>query len=185
MAEPALTEGVLDSMAVAKLAGRRFPWYRKLAFGTGHVLMVLSTATWFSYSVAFFERVLQISAHNTGTIFVASQAFGAIAIPFFGMWSDQCECKFGRRKIFLLMANVAVAASLFFVWHDCLGCQSASQSYQVLYFTSWACIYQIGAVGQITTLSLVPELARSKSEKVELNSIRCSLCAPSKYQRSS
>ncbi len=160
------------SVLVGRDDGRRFPWYRKMAFGTGHVLMVLSSAMWFSYSITFFERVLQLSAHNAGNIFLVSQVFGAVSIPFFGMWSDQCVFKFGRRKIFLLAANVAVVVSFFFVWHECLGCQNVSQSLQTLYFTCWACVFQLGAVGQISTLSLVPELARNKSEKVELNSIR-------------
>lgn len=162
----------MDSVEVPSASARPFPWYRKMAFGTGHILMVLSTSMWFSYFVAFFERVLEISAHNTGTIFLLSQAFGAVCIPFFGVWSDQCSCKFGRRKIFLLMASVAIALSLFFIWHECLGCENVSPAYKVVYYTAWASLFQVGAVGQLATLALVPEMAQTKNDKVELNSIR-------------
>ena len=135
--------------------------------------MVLAVSMWFSYSITYFERVVQLSAHDTGTIILVSQVFGAVSTPFVGMWSDQCVCKYpGRRKIFHLMGNFAVVCSYFFIWHSCLGCADAEAPYQVLYYASFAAIFQFGAAVQIATLSLIPELAKERSEKVELNSIR-------------
>ena len=151
---------------------QRLPFYRKLAFGTGHFLMVLAVAMWFSYSVVFFEKVLKIPASSTGTIILISQIFGAISTPFVGMWSDDCKCRYGRRKIFHLMGNVSVACSYFFIWYECLGCEDVEDPYKVLYYASFAAMYQFGAAVQIAQLSLIPELTSDKSTKVELNSIR-------------
>ena len=152
--------------------GERLPFYRKLAFGTGHFLMVLAVAMWFSYSVLFFEKVLQKSASDTGTIILISQIFGAISTPFVGMWSDDCKCRYGRRKIFHLMGNVSVACSFFFIWYKCLGCEDVEDSYKVVYYASFAAMFQFGAAVQIAQLSLIPELTSNKNMKVELNSIR-------------
>lgn len=151
----------------------RLPWYRRLAFGTGHVLHVLAAAMWYPYGLVFFELVLQLSAKSTGTIILVAQVVGAISTPFVGMWSDQCRCNYGRRKIFHLMGVVAGVFSFFFVWHECFNCADVSEGYQVLYFSCFAAVFQFGwAAAQIAQLSLIPELTTDKSVKVELNSIR-------------
>lgn len=152
--------------------GRRLPFYRKLAFSSGHFLMVLAVAMWFSYSVVFFEKVLKIPASSTGTIILISQIFGAISTPFVGMWSDDCKCRYGRRKIFHLMGNVSVACFFFFIWYEYPGFQFAEDPYKVLYYASFAAMFQFGAAVQIAQLSLIPELTSDKNMKVELNSIR-------------
>lgn len=167
----------MEEQEVSATAGRgRLPLYRKLAFGSGHFLMVLAVSMWFSYSVLFFEKVLVLPASGTGTIVLVSQIFGAVSTPFVGMWSDDCKCGYGRRKIFHLMGNIAVACSFFFIWHDCLGCEEAEDPYKVLYYASLAAIFQFGAAVQIAQLSLIPELTTDKSVKVELNSIRSVPC---------
>lgn len=152
---------------------RRLPLYRRIAFGTGHVLHVLAAAMWFPYNVTFFENVIQLPAKSTGTIILVAQVVGAVWTPFVGMWSDQTRCKYGRRKVFHLAGVIAGAVSFFFIWHDCLGCTEATSGYKVLYFSSFAIVFQCGwAAAQIAQLSLIPELTTDKSLKVELNSIR-------------
>ena len=171
------TRKVMEEQEVSATVGRgRLPLYRKLAFGTGHFLMVLAVSMWFSYSVLFYEKVLQLPASSTGTIVLVSQIFGGVSTPFVGMWSDNCKCSYGRRKIFHLMGNIAVACSFFFIWYDCLGCEDVEDPYKVLYYASLAAIFQFGAAVQISQLSLIPELTTDKSVKVELNSIRSVPC---------
>lgn len=153
--------------------GYRLPWYRRVAFGTGHVLHVLAAAMWYPYGLVFFELVLQLSAKSAGTIILVAQIAGAISTPFVGMWSDQCRCNYGRRKIFHLVGVIAGVFSFFFVWHECFTCADAPEGYQVLYFSCFAAVFQFGwAAAQIAQLSLIPELTTDKNIKVELNSIR-------------
>ena len=150
-----------------------FPLYRKMAFASGHFLNVLAISMWFPYNVTFFEKVLQIPPKSTGTIILLAQIAGAISNPFVGMWSDQTRIRYGRRKVFHLLGVVSIACSFFFIWHQCLGCENAQYSYQVIYFASIAVLFEFGwASTAIAQLSLIPELTSDKHVKVELTSLR-------------
>ena len=154
----------------------RFPWYRKVSLASGHFLNVLAISMWFPYNVSFFQKVLGLTPKSTGNIILIAQVAGAISTPFVGMWSDQCSCKYGRRKIFHLLGVFSIAVAFFFIWHECLGCTDVSTSYKVLYFACFAAVFEFGwASTQIATLSLIPELAPDRKVKIELNSMRLGL----------
>ena len=152
----------------------RLPLIQRFAFGTGHLINVLTVAgMWFPYGIAFFTQVLQIPHDSVGNIMLAAQVAGAIFTPFLGIWSDQCVCRYGRRKIFHLIGLVAFVCSFFFVWYDCLGCEGVTDGYKVLYYSSFAIVFQFGwAAAQIAQLAMIPELTSDRNERVELNSIR-------------
>lgn len=159
-------------------SGNGLPLYRKVIFGSGHLLMVMAVAMWFSYSVVFFQNVLELPAKSTGTVILVAQVFGALSLPFAGTWSDRCHCpSYGRRKIFHLFSSVAVSCALFFLWHDCIGCQGVDNIYLVIYYSSWAALFQFGGIMQLSQLALIPELAQcDKKQMVELTSIRSVGC---------
>ena len=97
----------------------KLPLLQRFAFGTGHMLNVVAVAgMWFPYGIAFFKQVLLIPHASVGHIFIIAQVAGAVFMPFVGMWSDQCVCKYGRRKIFHLVGLIAFVCSFFFVWHE-------------------------------------------------------------------
>ena len=154
--------------------GENLPLLQRIAFGTGHVLNIMTVVgMWYPYSVMFFQRVMQLSASSTATILLVTQVVGAVVTPFIGIWSDQCICKYGRRKIFHLIGLICVACSFFFIWYPCIGCELLPERYKVLYYSSFAAVFQFGwASTQICQLALIPELASNKHVKVELNSIR-------------
>ena len=153
---------------------RPLPLYRRIAYGTANFTNLLAVSMWFTYSVGFYQRVLQLSPKSAGTIILAAQIGGAISTPLIGMLSDRCHCRVpGRRKIFQLVGVSCVAVSFFFIWHECLGCSTAPVKYQVLYYSFFAIIFEFGwASTQIGQLALIPELTSDKSVQVELNSIR-------------
>ena len=79
----------------------------------------------------------------------------------------------GRRKIFHLLGLLGMAASFFFMWHECLGCSATPVPYQVLYFSCLVVIFEFSrASAYISQLALIPELTADKSVQVELVSIR-------------
>ncbi len=149
-------------------------WYRRIAYGTANVTNLLAVSMWFPYSVAFYQKVLLLPAASAGTIILAGQIGGALSTPLIGDWSDRCKCGvLGRRKVFILLGMACVVASFFFIWHDCLSCNSASTDYKVLYYSCFAIVFQFGwAATQLGQVSLIPELAPDKATQVELNSIR-------------
>ena len=153
------------------------PLLQRVAFGTGHILNIMAVVgMWYPYSVTYFQKVVGLSFSSTATILLVSQVVGALVTPFIGIWSDSCVCKYGRRKIFHLIGIISVAASSFFIWFRCIGCAGFTgedERYKVLYYTSFAIVFQFGwACTQICQLALIPELTSNKATKVELNSIR-------------
>ena len=164
-----------DMAAAAPGSRRSLPLYRRIAYGTANFTTLLGVSMWFTYSVAFYQQVLQLPPHSAGTIILVAQIGGAISTPFVGIWSDDCHCHFpGRRKVFQLMGVACVAVSFFFMWHECLGCSTAPVGYKVLYYSCFAILFHFGwASTQIGQLALLPELTSDKTMQVELNSIRC------------
>ena len=156
----------------------KLPMLQRVAFGTGHVLNIMTVmGLWYPYSVMYFQKVLQISPSSTATILLITQVIGAVVTPFIGIWSDQCVCKYGRRKIFHLIGVLCVACSFFFIWYPCIGCADVAEPFKVLYYSSFAAVFQFGwASTQICQLALIPELTSNKHIKVELNSIRYMQC---------
>jgi Na+/melibiose symporter-like transporter len=155
---------------------RLLRWYRKLAYATGNFITVLSISIWFPYNLVFFQNVLGLSASAAGNIVLISQIGGAISTPFIGTWSDQCYCPIpGRRKVFHLMGIICISCVLFFLWYDCLGCYDVAEPYKILYYSSFAIVFQFSwASIQIGQLALLPELCSQKKTQVQLNSMRYS-----------
>ena len=146
--------------------------HQKVALGAGLVLTAMVMVVWYTYSVAFFERVLRIPAKSTGTIVLVGQVSAAISAPLVGVWSDQLKVKFGRRKITHLAGATAAALSLVFLWHKCITCSNSPSVYQTVYFASFAALCFTGTVTTQTAIySLIPELASDEKTNVELNSI--------------
>lgn len=151
----------------------KLTWYRKLSFASGHFMNVVAISMWFPYNITFFQKVLLLPPSDAGTIILIAQISGAVSLPFFGMWSDQTVLKYGRRKVFHLFGTLATGLVLFFMWHKCLGCSAAPAKYQVVYFTSFAMVFQFGwAATQIAQLSLIPELVPDKGAQVGINAMR-------------
>ena len=67
-----------------------------------------------------------------------------------------------------------MALVFFFIWHECIGCSEDPPVYQVVYYASFAIVFEFGwAAVQIAQLSLIPELTADKNAQVGLNAIRC------------
>ena len=149
------------------------PFFRRVAFATGHVLHVLAVAIWYPYDVTFFTQVLQLPPNAVGTIVLVGQWVGAFGTPLVGIWSDHTRLRRYRRKVFHLAGILLGAASFFFIWHACFNCSNAPVEYRVLYFSLFAAMFQFSwACSQIAQLSMIPELTNDRNIKVELNSMR-------------
>lgn len=151
----------------------KLSWVVKIAFTSGHYLNVLGWAMWSTYGLTFFTKVLELPHNITGNFIQAVQIFGAISLPFLGMWSDQTRLRYGRRKIFILGGVVAIACSFFFLWHECIHCSHTAPTYQAVYFASFGIVFAVGwaAIG-LPQLALLPELAPDKPAMVQLNALR-------------
>lgn len=94
-----------------------------LAYGVGHVLNDLCSSIWFSYTLLFFEFVLQFDSSLAGATIVIGQIADGLSTPIVGLLSDKrfdhWIFKYGRRKIWHLlgMNNITILK----VWYFPLG----------------------------------------------------------------
>ena len=152
---------------------RKLSYPRWFAFGVGHVFNDLCASMWFTYILVYFHYVLRVQNAYAGTLVLIGQIADALSTPFCGYECDRTRCRYGRRKTWHLIGTVCVAASLFFIYHDCITCENVAIGYKVLYFSSFIIVFQFGwAATQISHLSLIPDLTDCESERVGLNAIR-------------
>ena len=174
--------GSLGPTAVVQCSGvpHSLPWYRKLAFGVGHVFNDLCASMWFTYLILFYHKVLELDNALAGTLLLIGQAADGIATPIIGYLCDITPFwykGFGRRKFWHLIGTILVALSLFFFWHRCLPCilihKHVPMGWHIVWYAVFIVIFQVGwASVQISHLSLIPELTKDENERVGLNAIR-------------
>ena len=146
---------------------------QKFAHGVGHVLNDLVANTWFSYLLVFMNKVAGLTSGDTGLVLLLGQATDAVCTPFIGYLNDRTVCKYGRRKLWHLIGAVCVCATFPLIFNRCLGCTDASSKVKLGYYYAFAAVFQFGwGCMQLSHLSLIPEIAKRCSERVELNAIR-------------
>ncbi|KAK2831805.1 hypothetical protein Q7C36_016891 [Tachysurus vachellii] len=104
------------------------------------------------------------------------QIADGVCTPLIGYESDRTAgCgSYGKRKTWHLIGTVSVIVSFPFIFNQCLGCSEYTPQWaSLIYFTPFIVIFQFGwAATQISHLSLIPELVKSESAKVELTAYR-------------
>ncbi len=147
------------------------PVYQKVMVAAGLVLPIAVLAVWYTYAVAFFEKVLELPAKSTGTIIFIGQTAGALSAPLVGIWSDQLSCRLGRRRLTHFVGAVAAVVPFVFIWHECISCENSPTAYQTVYFASLAALCLVGTTAMQTAIyALIPELAHDTSVSVEISS---------------
>ena len=154
--------------------GPRLSIGQKICYGVGHVFNDLCANCWFSYLLIYMTKVVGLSDSNAGLILLVGQIADAIFTPFIGYGCDRTTFKYyGRRKLWHLIGSICVITSFPFIFNLCIKCEHVKSVLQVLYYGGFVIVFQFGwAATQISHLSLIPEIARKVSERVELNAIR-------------
>ncbi len=152
----------------------RLPFLQKIFYGIGHVFNDLCANCWFSYLILYMTKVVSLSNAHAGLVLLIGQVADAIFTPFIGYGCDKTNVKcYGRRKLWHLIGSICVLLSFPFIFNLCLDCENASTAKLVAYYSGFVVVFQFGwASVQISHLSLIPEIARKISEKIELNAIR-------------
>ena len=164
----------INTRLVGAKTPHHLPFYRKLAYGVGHVFNDMCASMWFTYLLVFFHFVIRLENVYAGLLLLIGQVADAAATPIIGFLCDKTRTRYGRRKTWHLLGTILVAISLFFFWHNCLFCNhSTPLGLIIFYFAIPIIIFQFGwASVQISHLSLIPELTSDESERVGLNAIR-------------
>lgn len=145
------------------------PLSQKLPYIFGHVLNDLVGNTWFSYLIIFLTRVAGLPSANAGYVLLTSQVFEGVLTPLTGIFCDRTVCRYGRRKIWHFIGSVCVSLAFPFIYNRCIGCVSSSFSTKTFYYIGFALVFGFGwGATQIGHLSLIPEICKQESERVEL-----------------
>ncbi|CAN0320801.1 unnamed protein product [Lampetra planeri] len=151
----------------------------RLAFAGGHFFNDVCAATWFTYGLAFLHGVAGIGSPGAGLLVLLGQVADGLATPLVGIAADRAPAIPGmaRRKSWHLLGakywtgrTVLLTLTFPFTFASCLACGLAPQEGTLLgYYAPFIVLSQVAwAAVQVSHLALIPELAHTQSEKVEL-----------------
>lgn len=173
-----LGAGVNEKDSTFKKANKkeRLPIGQKFSHGVGHIYNDLTANAWFSYLIIFLTKVAGLSNFYAGLVILAGQITDATCTPFSGFLNDRTVNTYGRRKTWHLIGTVCSTLAFPLLFNRCPGCQDSSEAVKLTYYVICGCVLQLGwGCVQVSHLSLIPEISKSASERVELNAIRSAL----------
>ncbi|XP_039103466.1 major facilitator superfamily domain-containing protein 12 [Hyaena hyaena] len=149
----------------------------RLSYAVGHFLNDLCASMWFTYLLLYLHSVRAYSSRGAGLLLLLGQVADGLCTPLVGYEADHAAgrcARFGPRKSWHLVGTVCVLLSFPFIFSACLGCGGRTPEWAaLLYYGPFVVVFQFGwAATQVAHLSLVPELATSDHEKVELTALR-------------
>lgn len=151
----------------------KLPFALKFSHGVGHIYNDLTANAWFSYLIIFLTKVAGLSNAYAGLVILIGQITDATYTPFSGFLNDRTVNRYGRRKTWHLVGTLCSTVAFPLLFSRCIGCSHSSEVVKLTYYSLCGCILQFGwGCVQVSHLSLIPEISKSASERVELNAIR-------------
>jgi len=156
----------------------RVTFRKKLGYGLGHVLNDLCASMWFTYLLLFYHKVLEFDNNYAGVVLLVGQVADGLSTTIVGFLSDKPAtlwlcARYGRRKAWHLIGTFCVLISFPFVFLPCEGCFTAAGWVKLVYYCSFAVMFQFGwASVQISHLALIPAITSSQNERTGLTAIR-------------
>ncbi|XP_069858562.1 major facilitator superfamily domain-containing protein 12 [Dipodomys merriami] len=149
----------------------------RLSFAVGHFLNDLSAAMWFAYLLLYLHAVRAYSSRGAGALLLLGQAADGLCTPLVGCEAARMRARcarYGPRRAWHLAGTICVLLSFPFIFSPCLGCGERTPEWvALLYYAPFIVVFQFGwAATQVAHLSLIPVLATSDHEKVELTALR-------------
>lgn len=144
---------------------------QKIGYGLGHVFNDLCAGVWFSYTLLFMQGCLSIPAEEAGALVMWGQIGDALATPIIGCLTD----RYGTKRKWHAAGTALVFVTFPLIFTVCPGCRTAPIWWPPLYFAVVILLFQIGwPIVQISHLSMIPELARTRKDRADLTAIRYS-----------
>ena len=150
--------------------GDRLGWLKIAAYsaptvGVGYMYLLIGL-----YIMKFSTDVLLISPAIMGTIFGVSRVWDAISDPLVGYYSDKTQSSLGRRRSWLLLSMLPIAAMFVMVFSPPASLTGAG-------LVVWMAVGVIGFYSAMTLfmvphLSMGPELSSDYHERSRLYGFR-------------
>ena len=154
-------------------AKEHLPYAQKFSHSVGHIFNDLAASAWFSYLIIFLTKIAGLSNASAGLVILLGQITDAIFTPIIGFLNDRTVNRYGRRKTWHLVGTCCSTIAFPLLFSPCIGCEDSSKATKLVYYSSLGCLLQFGwGCVEISHLSLIPEISKLTSERVELNAIR-------------
>ena len=129
-------------MSMAKLPAGLLAAYGSLAFPLAAAFIALQVIV-----PTFYAQSTALSLSAIGGLLLIARLLDTVTDPLVGYWSDNASNRFGRRKVFVVVASPLIAVSVWFLFNPP---DDAGGTYLLVWTV---CIYVAG------TLSIVPASA--------------------------
>jgi Na+/melibiose symporter-like transporter len=144
----------------------------KIGFSLGHVYNDLAAGVWFSYTLLFFQGVLNMSSVMAGCLVMLGQVGDAICTPIVGIITD----RFGTKRNWHIFGSILTLITFPMIFAICPFCDQFPLWWQPVYFSIVILIFQFGwPIIQVSHLSMVNELSRTQRDRGDLTASKYSM----------
>lgn len=150
--------------------GSVLPFNLKLAYALPALALAVVGIPVYVYIPKFYTDVVGVNIAVVGYLLFGVRIFDAVTDPMIGWWSDRTHAKMGRRRPFILIGSVALAASMLFLF---IPPAETAPLVKTLWFAIW--IYTLFLCWTLTAVpyeSLGPELTRDYDDRTSLFALR-------------
>ena len=143
----------------------------KVRYGLADMGFALISAAQQFFLLFYYTDVAGINPVLAGAaLMVAKLTWDAVNDPLFGYWSDRTRSRFGRRRIYMLIAAVPLGFATLIMFSIPKGL-SGVPAFLAILLTFWL-VDTFQTMANVPYSSLTPELTRDYSERASLTSIR-------------
>lgn len=114
----------------------------------------------------FYAQATSLSLTAIGALLLVARLFDTVTDPIVGYWSDHSTNRFGRRKVFVVVAAPLVAVSVWFLFNP-------GEDAGALYLVSWTiCIYVAGTLSIVPASAWAAELSEDYNQRSVVTGVR-------------
>ncbi len=148
----------------------RIPFRKKLAYGAPAFALAVVGIPVYVYLPKFYTDVVGVPVALLGALLFSVRVFDAVTDPLIGLASDRTRSRYGRRRPFIAIGSLLIAASLLFLFipPESLGPQAATAWFAVWIFA----LFLFWTVVVVPFESMGPEITLDYDERTSLFGVR-------------
>jgi len=154
---------------MTKSETRSVPFVKAIAYAAPAFALAVVGIPVYVYIPKFYTDIVGVHIGILGTLILAVRLFDAVTDPVIGFLSDMTSTRWGRRRPYMAVGSVALAAAIYFLCNPPM----ASRTAETAWFGVW--IFALFLFWTLVTVpyeSLGPEITFDYHERTSLFSIR-------------
>ena len=148
----------------------RIPFRKKIAYGAPAFALAVVGIPVYVYIPKFYTDVVGIPVAVLGALLFSVRIFDAVTDPVIGLLSDRTRTRFGRRRPFIAVGSMLIAATLAFLF---IPPQSLTSAAATVWFGVWIfALFFFWTVVAVPFESMGPEITLDYDERTSLFGVR-------------